>query len=167
MKLATLAAGLFAALLLAGGCNHTASDTDAIRAGVMQHLRGLGTLNLDAMDVNITNVSINGNQAHADVEFRPKTGGSPDARMQVVYNLEKRDGAWVVLKSESAGGTINHPAPGQNPAQGQIGQPCGVPALNDLLNHATVPAQGALPPGHPPINSQSGAQAQAPPKKRP
>jgi hypothetical protein len=154
MKRLALALGLAAALFAAGGCKKQAGDNDGIRAGIMQHLTGIGTLNMTAMDMDIRSVSINGNQAHAEVEFRPKTGGAPGAGMQVGYNLEKRDGNWVVLKSQAMGGMIQHPDPGQNPHQNQDVHSVGLPKFNDILNPSGAPAQGTLPPGHPPINSQ-------------
>ena len=104
-----LAIGLSAVLLAPGGCKKESSDKDAISAGIMQHLNGVGTLNMSAMEMDIRSVSVNGNQAHAEVEFRPKTGGAPGAGMQVAYNLEKRDGAWVVSKTQPVGGMSQHP----------------------------------------------------------
>src|SRR5258708_32487627 len=86
---------------------------------MLQPLTASATLNLSAMDMDARSVSLTGNQAHAEVEFRPKTGGAPGAGMHVAYNLEKRDGAWVVSKSQSLGGMIQHPDPGQNPQTNQ------------------------------------------------
>ena len=154
MKRVTLALGLSAALLVAGGCKNQQNDNDAIRAGIMQHLTGVGTLNMGAMDVDIRSLSIHGNQARAEVEFRPRTGAAQGAGMQVVYNLEKRDGAWVVLKTQANGGMIQHPDPNQNPHQNQDVHPSGLPNFSDILNPAGAPTQGVLPPGHPPVNSQ-------------
>jgi hypothetical protein len=154
MKRLALALGLAAALFAASGCKKQASDNDAIRAGIMQHLTGIGTLNMTAMDMDIRSVSINGNQAHAEVEFRPKTGGAPGTGMQVGYNLEKRDGTWVVLKTQAVGGMIQHPDPNQNPHQNQDVHSGALPKFNDILNPSATPAQGALPPGHPPVNAQ-------------
>jgi hypothetical protein len=170
MKRLALALGLAAAVVASGGCKKKTSDNDAIRAGIMQHLTGIGTLNMTAMDMDIRSVSINGNQAHAEVEFRPKAGGTPGAGMQVGYNLEKRDGTWVVLKSQPMGGMIQHPDPNQNPHQNQDTHSGGLPKFNDILNPSGTPAQGALPPGHPPVNSQQpnsqpSGQDQAPAKK--
>ena len=89
MKRLALALGLAAAFVSLGGCKKQASDNDAIRAGIQQHLASVGTLNLGAMDMDIRSVTVNGNQAHAEVEFRPKTGGAPGAGMQVAYNLTR------------------------------------------------------------------------------
>src|SRR3989442_3037549 len=170
MKRISLALGFFAALLAAGGCKKQQNDNDAIRAGIMQHLTGVGTLNMSAMVMDIQKVSINGNQAHAEVEFRPKTGAPQGAGMQVSYNLEKRDGAWVVLKTQAVGGMIQHPDPNQNPHQNQNVHPGGLPNFTDITNPAGASAQGALPPGHPavssqPANSQPSGQDQTPAKK--
>src|SRR5215472_13929823 len=139
--------------LTAGACKKQGSDNDAIRAGIQQHLATIGTLNMSAMDMDLRSVSVNGNQAHAEVEFRPKSGAAPGSGMQVAYNLEKRDGAWVVLKSQNLGG-MQHPPAGQNPSANQDPGAGGSHNFHDILNPAGTPAQGTLPPGHPPVGSQ-------------
>ncbi len=146
--------GLSAALLLGGGCKKQQSDNNAIRAGIMQHLNGLGTLNMGAMEMDMRSVSITGNQAHAEVVFRPKTGAPPGAGMQVAYNLEKRGGAWVVLKTQPTGGMIQHPDSNKNPQQNQDVHSSSLPNFSDIVNPAGASPQGALPPGHPPVNSR-------------
>lgn len=145
---------LFAAFFTSGGCNQQPSDNDAIRAGILQHLTAVGTLNISGMQMDIRGVSINGNQAHAEVEFRPKSGAAPGAGMQVAYNLEKRDGSWVVLKTQATGGMIQHPDPNQNPHQSQNVHSGSLPNFSDVLNPSVAPAQGALPAGHAPVASQ-------------
>ena len=74
--------------------------------------------------------------------------------MQVAYNLEKRDGAWVVQKSQPTGGMIQHPDPSASPRQNQDVHSGSLPNFSDIVNPAGTPTQGALPPGHPPVNSQ-------------
>ena len=170
MKRFALASWLSAALLVSGGCKKQPSDNDAIRAGILQHLNGVGTLNMSAMEMDIRSVSINGNQAHAEVVFRPKTGAPDGAGMQVAYNLEKRDGAWVVQKSQPTGGMIQHPDPSKNPHQNPDVHSGSLPNFSDIVNPAGAAPQGQLPPGHPPINSQPpnsqpSAQDQTPVKK--
>src|SRR5712692_355500 len=165
-----LALVLSAALLLGGGCEKQQSDSDAIRAGIMQHLNGLGTLNMSAMEMDLRSVSINGNQAHAEVVFRPKTGAPPGAGMQVAYNLEKRDGGWVVLKTQPTGGMIQHPDSNKIPHQNQDVHSGTLPNFSDIVNPAAAAPQGSLPPGHPPVNAQQpnaqpSAQEQTPVKK--
>jgi hypothetical protein len=162
MKRLALAVGVLALFFAAGGCKKQESENDAIRAGIMQHLSSVGTLNMNAMDMDIRSVSVNGNQAHAEVEFRPKNGAPQGAGMQVGYNLEKRDGAWVVQKTQTLGGMI-HPDPNQNPHQNTGVHPGALPNFSDILNPAGAPpqGQGTLPPGHPPINPQQ--QTSVPP----
>lgn len=145
------------------GCKSRQSENEAIRAGIMQHLTSVGTLNLGAMDMDVRSVSINGSQAHAEVEFRPKTGGSPGAGMQVAYNLEKRDNTWVVLKTQAAGGMIQHPDPSQNPHQNANVHSSSVPNFSDVLNPAGLPDPQSLPAGHPPVNSPQAAPQPAAP----
>jgi hypothetical protein len=172
VKHAALFAVLFAALLSFSACKRQQNENEAIRAAIMQHLSGLKSLNLSAMEMDLKNVAINGDQAHAEAEFRPKTGAPPGAGMQVSYNLEKRDGAWVVLKSQTAGGMIQHPDPGQNPHSNSAVHPGSLPNFSDVLNPGGAPSQGNLPPRHPPINPQtstsqpSGTKPAPPPPPR-
>jgi hypothetical protein len=167
MKRLALAVGILAAFFVAAGCKKQPSDNDAIRAGIMQHLTSVGTLNMTAMDMDIRSVSVNGNQAHAEVEFRPKNGAPGGAGMQVGYNLEKRDGTWVVQKTQTLGGTIQHPDPNQNPHKNQDVHPGALPNFSDILNPSATPGQGALPPGHPPVNSPQQSSPSGTPDKTP
>ena len=152
MKRLVLALGLAAGLLGPSACKKQASDSAAIRSGILQHLNAVGTLNMSAMDMDIRSLSINGSQAHAEVEFRPKNGGTPGTGMQVAYNHEKQGDAWVVLKTQPLGGMIQHPDPSQNPHKNQDVH-TGMPNFNEILKTGT-PAPGALPSGHPQVSSQ-------------
>jgi hypothetical protein len=155
MNRLALAFGLSAALLAASGCKKQQSDTDAIRAGIMHHLTSVTGLNLGAMDMDIHSVSVNGNQAHAEVEFRPKGSTAPQGSgMQVAYNLEKRDGNWVVLKTLPMGGMMQHPDPNQNPHQNQDVHSGALPNFSEVLKPSGAPAQGAMPLRQPPASSQ-------------
>ena len=163
---------------LAGGCAKPPSDADAVRAGINQHLAGLKTINLSAMDMEVLNVSIQGNQAQAQVEFHPKTGAPAGAGMQVSYALAKQNGVWVVQTTQPMGGSIQHPGPGDNPhmtpgmttpGMPASGAPSGAPSSNSpnstsLPNfHDLVPggsAPNALPPGHPNINPPGNTSSQ-------
>ena len=121
-------------LVLFVGCKKQESDADGIRSGINQHLASLKTLNLGAMDMNITSVSVQGNQAQAQVEFKPKGGAPQGAGMQVAYSLEKQSGLWVVQNSQPAGGSIQHPGPGENPPMnGTSPSPGSLPNFHDLV----------------------------------
>jgi len=159
MKRSTYFLTLIGFLVLFAGCKKQESDADAIRSGINQHLASLKTLNLSAMDMNVTNVSVQGNQAQAQVEFKPKTGAPQGAGMQVAYSLEKQNGLWVVQNTQPAGGSIQHPGPGENPHVNSTSPESGsMPNFRDL-----VPGGGnstALPPGHPPVSGQGNSQPQ-------
>jgi hypothetical protein len=136
MKRGFLAALLGVTLLFAVACKSKPDDKEAIRAGVIKHLAALNMLDMNKMDVNVTQATVNGNQAQAQVEIRAKGGDSSSNAMQIGYALEKRGEEWVVLKSTGMGGGMQHPGPGEAPPAG------------------TTP--GAMPPGHP--NVTGGGQ---------
>jgi hypothetical protein len=105
--------------------------------------------------MNITNVSVQGDQAQAQVEFKPKAGGPPGAGMQVAYSLQKQNGQWVVQNTQPAGGSIQHPGPGENPHMNGAAPASGsMPNFRDLVPGGAAGNPGALPPGHPPVRSQ-------------
>jgi hypothetical protein len=158
MKRSVYFLAILGVLVFFAGCKKQQSDTDAIRSGINQHLASLKTLNLSGMDMNITNISIQGNEAQVQVEFRPKTGAADGGEMQVSYSLEKQNGVWVVQTSQPSGGSIQHPGPGENPHANPASpsSPDSLPNFRDL-----VPSGGssnALPAGHPPVNQQGQQQ---------
>jgi len=154
MKRTFFAALLGATLLFAGACKTKPDDKEAIRAGIIQYLGSLNSLNVSAMDINVTQATVNGNQAQAQVEIRLKNGPPDGASMNLSYTLEKRGTEWVVVKSQPTGGTMQHPAPGAMPpgglppghpdVSGSAGQaPTGHPDFNGILKSAQPPAQQA------------------------
>ncbi len=154
MKRVFWAALLGATVLFAGACKPKPDDKEAIRAGVIKYLGSLNTLNVSAMDINVTQATVNGNQAQAQVEIRLKNGPPDGASMKLSYNLEKRGEEWAVVKSQPAGGSFQHPAPGQMPAggmppghpnvNGTTGQaPAGHPDFDDIMKSAQPPASQA------------------------
>ena len=152
-------------IVCASGCHSKPTDMELIRTGINQHLASLNTLNLSAMDMDVNSVSIEGNQARAQVTFRPKNGAPGGAGMQVAYRLEKRDAAWVVVKTEGMGGMIEHPDPGANPHT-QTGQDVhgNLPNFRDVLTPSAAASNKALPPGHPPIGPGTTQTSDAPAK---
>jgi hypothetical protein len=159
MKRAAYALTVIGLLSLFAGCKKQESDADAIRAGINQHLTSLKTINLSAMDMTVMNFSIQGNQAQAEVEFKPKTGAPQGAGMQVNYTLQKQNGVWVVQNTAAAGGMLQHPAPGQNAPMNPASPASGsMPNFRDLVPGGGNP--GTLPPGHPPLNPQASPTTQ-------
>jgi hypothetical protein len=109
----TLTGTILLLLVIAGGCKsqHKASTNDeaAVRDGILRHLNASG-LKVDAMSQEIKKITMNGDQALADVEFRLKTGDQ-NAGMSVEYVLQRKNGQWDVVKSQPVGG--HNPAPAQ------------------------------------------------------
>jgi len=149
----------FVALLLLAvlfcGCKKGPTDADGIRAGIIQHLASLNSLNLSGMDLEVNSVSVQGTQAHALVTFRPKTGAPSGAGMQVAYLLEKQGSRWSVVKTESVSGVISHPTAGAtSPApNGSSGAQGDLPNFRDIIQAPSPNPPGSLPPGHPPFTT--------------
>lgn len=118
------------AALAQPGASAGKSDQDAIREAVQQHLAGNHSINMTAMDMDVTRISINGDQAQADVEFRLKQGGTT---MNMSYVLIRHAGGWLVTKGEPGGGQFEHPPVNKNHAMAPPGDPSsGTPAMPDV-----------------------------------
>jgi hypothetical protein len=122
------------------GCNRANQSQEAIRAAVIDYVSG--KVNVGAMDVEVTSINFKGNEADATVAFRAK-GADPSSGLQMRYTLEQKSGKWVVKDKAQAGGS-----------------PHGAP-----MNPGSEPASphgnaggGALPPGHPPLDSGGAKQ---------
>jgi len=82
------------------GCKSGNQSTDAVRQGVIEYLQKVG-INVAGMDLNITNVKFNGNQADATVNMGVKGSGSTSMTMN--YHLEMKDSKWVVVGKQDSG----------------------------------------------------------------
>jgi len=127
-----LSAVLLLALSLAA-CNSARKNNDAVRQGVIDYLAQRG-LNVQGMDVSITNLEAKGNQADATVSIVPK-GGDKAQGMSMKYHLEQRDNKWTVVGKESAGSSPHGGA--MPPATPGAENPHG----------GTMPPAGAAPGG--------------------
>jgi len=138
----------------------TQAPEDSIRTAIQAHLAHKGTLNLQAFDTDVKQVTIDGDHAQAQVEFRVK--GGPGS-MQLTYALEKRDGNWSVVESDPVGSNFSHPAldQGQNPQARSV--PGANHTLADTLRSFKAGADSvqSLPPGHPVVGSSNGVGAPA------
>jgi len=142
-----LATLLGATLLLTVACKSKNDEKEAIRAGVIKHLSSLNMLNLSNMDINVTQATVNGNQAQAQVEIRSK-GGDPNAPpMQIDYALERHGEEWVVLKSTGMGGGMQHPGPGE------AGPPGSMPGTMPPRHPNVTTGNGQKPSDHPDFNA--------------
>ena len=131
---------------------------EAIRSAIEAHLAHRGTLNLKAFDTELKQVTIQGNHATAQAEFRVK--GGPGV-MQLTYALEQRDGAWSVVESDPVGSNFSHPALDQGSSAPAMGTAGSSHSLADTLRSFQIspPSTQTLPPGHPPITGPNGPVA--------
>jgi hypothetical protein len=163
MNRALLAAILGSLLLFTGACKSKTENKDAIRDGIMKHIAAMQGLNVNNMTVTVTQATVNGDKAQADVDIRAKNADPKVPAMQVSYNLEKHGNEWVVIKGLPTGG-MQHPAPGEMPPPGSMpgvsgpgGQmPANHPDFNSILKTSQPPAQ--QPPAQQPPAQQPPAQ---------
>ena len=157
MKLATalLLAVAFSGALV--GCKKGAGsgkDTNAeIRTAIQAHLAHKGNLNLQAFEMKVQTVTIQGDHAQAQVAYNVKNGPGV---MQLTYALEKHDGNWSVIESNPVGSNFSHPSLDgtQDPAAG--GAKDNVHnSISDMVRGLKSGGSAGgqnLPPGHPPVN---------------
>jgi len=154
LRSAILLAASFSLAL--AGCSKKSTDPakDAeaqIRSVIQTRVAGNGNLNAQAFDTVVNSVTVNGDHAQAQVDFRLKNG--PGA-MQLNYQLEKRDGTWVVTDSNPIGAGSSHPPVDQTQAPGAADTHAGAShSLSDTLRsfkqEGAPDSSPSLPPGHP------------------
>lgn len=133
-------AAAIAAALVIGGCSKDINNNEAVRQGVIDYLAkrtGQTGLDMKLMDVSVSNVAYNNNEATATVAFKPKGAGSEGMSMN--YVLERQGSKWVVKGRKESGGSshgagMGSAMPGAQPPAGAMG--------------SEAPA---MPPNHPPI----------------
>jgi hypothetical protein len=142
MNRALMATFLGTALLVAGGCKSKTDNKNAIRDGVLKHIASMNGLNVNNMNVTVTQANVHGDTAEANVDIRAKNGDPNAPPMQLVYQMQKQGEEWVVVKGQPTGG-MQHPAPGEAPPPGTM--PPGHPT--------TGGTSGQMPTNHPDFNS--------------
>lgn len=121
--------------LLLAGCRKDIENKDAVRKGVIDYLtKGMNRTGLDMsrMDVDVSSVKFQKDEAQAEVRVAPK--GETSGGMSMNYVLERRGNEWIVKGRKESG---------LNP-HGAGGLPAEAPAL---------------PPNHPPTD---GARPESP-----
>ena len=130
-------------VLALSACNRAPADREAVRKGLMEHLSKNAGLDMSAVDLEIKDLRFEGNEAKAEVAFKPKS--TPDQGMSMNYTLERRGQDWVVKgRASGHGGAAGGMAP-QQPSANPL-PPGHPPAGSDTK-------AGDLPPGHPPVNA--------------
>jgi hypothetical protein len=145
---------------LLAACNRAPQDEGAVRQALQEHLSKNAGLDMNAVDMEITNLRFEGNTARAQVAFKPKA--APSEGMQMSYTLERRGEKWVVQGRGAGhggamgGGMGSGGAPGamQPPAAGEL--PAGHPPVS-----GSDKGTGELPAGHPPVTDKKGSSQPA------
>jgi hypothetical protein len=139
---------IFAVSLLSlVGCGKDINNKDAVKAAIVKRVAKTG-FDVNAMDVNVTNVSFHDQDAVATVAFVPKGSAAQNA-VTFKYNLHRQKDEWVAT-GLAQGGT-NMPAHGGGAVEGMDGTegaPHGTPAPPGPMDSSKP-----LPAGHPPIGS--------------
>jgi hypothetical protein len=146
------------------GCKQSAANpNDAIRIAIEAHLAHKGTLNMQAFDTVVKQVTLQGDRAQAQVEFHVKNG---PGMMQLTYALQKNGGTWSVIESNPVKADFSHPSldSTQSPT---AGAPAGSnPIVSDALRNFKMGGNTApsnIPPGHPPVTGNPQSNPQYPP----
>ena len=126
--------------LLSAACSRNIQNTDAVHAAVVEYLNARAAqtgLNMAQMEVQITTLAFERDQARAGVAFRLKDGNDGGG-MQMSYTLDRKGNKWVVRGRQD--GANPHGAGGALPGA----LPGGLPG---------DPGAGGMPPGHPVVGS--------------
>ena len=140
---------LATSLALLSGCKKNIQNDDAIKQGVTNYLSK--RTDLLSMDVSVTSVQYQGDEATATVRFQAKGNSSPNAGMSMQYILERKENQWVV-KGRAGGGEAHTGSSQAPPAQGTPGESGG--SLGAMPN---LPgSQPSMPAGHPSVGGDAG-----------
>jgi hypothetical protein len=147
--------GLTLLLGLLAGCGSDIKTKEHVQSDLKTHLEKVG-LDVNRLDVSVTEVAFDKNTARATVTFSPKGATNIHDGIMMHYTLEAKDGHWVVVgRADSQGhgmGAANPTLPADHPPLGP-GTPFGDPQM---------PKQQSLPPGHPQAPSPSDSQTLPP-----
>jgi hypothetical protein len=128
------------------------NDHDAIAQAIRKHLASNSTINMAVMDMDVSQVNVNGDQAQANADFRLKQGGTT---MQMTYFLERHAGTWIILRSQPGGGQFAHP-PMDKAHSGMASNQAhpAIPNIHEFFKNA-APAGGTGSPPAPAGQSSS------------
>jgi outer membrane murein-binding lipoprotein Lpp len=163
----TLIAAVAVSIVLLAGCKKDMQNQEAVRQGVMSYLSKRS--DLLAMDVSVSSVAFQQDEATAQVHFQAKGNSSPAAGMTIQYVLERKDGQWVVKGRTGANAAHGATSPGVNSMPGQGTSPGSLDGMPRIPGpggsstslppgHPTVGGSQALPPGHPSVSPDSTNQ---------
>lgn len=125
------------------GCGKDINNKDAVKAAIVKRVAKTG-FDVNAMEVNVTNVSFHDQDAVATVAFVPK-GGAPQNAVTFKYNLHRQKDEWVATGLAQGGTNMAAHSGAAGGVDAMGGAPPAVPGPIDTSK--------PLPAGHPPIGS--------------
>jgi hypothetical protein len=132
-------------ILSLAACNRGLQNNEAVRQGIVDRMAQKGVA---GVDVALTSVKFNGNEADVVAAITPK-GGNPAAGMSMNYHLQQQGGKWVVVGTPGTGGAPHGGAgmPGAaNPHGGGMPRPDSVPEAGPAGGSGKMPSPEDLPP---------------------
>jgi hypothetical protein len=136
-----------ALIVCLAGCHRGQQSNDAVRQAVVEYLQGR-QLNVASMEISVSAVKYNGDQADATVSFAAKGADPASSGMSIQYHLELKSGKWSVVSHQDVGGAphgggkdLPGAAPGGPPPSGDSVAPAGANP-----HGAAMPSPDSLPP---------------------
>jgi hypothetical protein len=133
--------------LCLAGCHRGSQDKEAVRQGILEHLKAR-SFNLSTMEMDLTAVQFNGNNADATVSFYPK-GTNAAQGMTMKYQLQQQNGKWAVVSRNDAGGAPHGAAttaPGGAATGSENPHGGAMPGAETSPSGAQMPPPESLPP---------------------
>jgi len=142
---------LLAAFSVLGACSHSnIQNPEAVKQAVLEYLNARAAqtgLNMDVMDLVVTSVTFQKDEAQTTILFKLKNTGQ--GGMSMNYTLDRKGDKWVVrgrqdnVASPHGGGATPGGTTELPPDHPSVGVPPG----------SGAPSGTELPPGHPGVGS--------------
>jgi hypothetical protein len=157
LKASLISLGLALLLGLLAGCGSDVKTKERVESDLKTHLEKVG-LDVNRLDVSVTEVTFDKDTARATVAFNPKGASNIHDGIVMHYLLEDKGGHWVVTgRSDSQGHGMGGPSASPS-----------LPAGHPPMGGDTPMANPTMPPGHPPVpGSPSPSDSQALPPGHP
>ena len=120
-------------VLSLAACNRGLQNNEAVRQGIMDRMAQKGVA---GVDVSVTSVKYNGNEADVVASITPK-GGNAAAGISMNYHMQQQGGKWVVVGGPGGG------APGS--PHGGAAMPGGSPHGGAMSPAGPIPPPEAAP----------------------
>jgi len=126
-----LSSTIFVAFVFLTACRDALKTKEKVQEAVVERVKLHSGLDVNNLDVTTTDVQFDKNKATATVAFHLKGDMTVNSGMTMKYNLEERDGKWVVTGVNTSGGSPLSAHPPLTPGAGDSSLPPGHPSLGE------------------------------------